>query len=74
MDHFFLKGVAFLAIVDRHSGMISVHCTEHRGAKELIRISRVHCQHSGIPRIVYTDGSSIFCAHEREAFFKKVKY
>ena len=34
MDHFFLKGVEFLAIVDRHSGMLSVHCTAHRGAKE----------------------------------------
>ena len=43
MDHFFLKGVEFLAIVDRHSGMLSVHCTAHRGTKELIRILRVHC-------------------------------
>ena len=49
-----------MAIVDRHSGMLSVHCTAHRVAKELIRILRVHCQRLGIPRIVYTDGSSIF--------------
>ena len=66
MDHFFLKGVEFLAIADRHSGMLSVHCdcTAFKGAKELIRILRVHCQRSGIPRVVYSDGSSIFCAHE----------
>ena len=71
MDHFFLKGVEFLVIGDRHSGMLSVHCTAHRGAKELFRILRVHCQHSGIPRIVYTDGSSIFCAQEKKDFFKR---
>ena len=62
MDHFFLKGVEYLAIADRHSGMISVHATAHRGAKELLKILRLHCQRSGIPRCVYTDGSSIFCA------------
>ena len=33
MDHFYLKGVEFLAIVDRHSGMLSVHCTAFKGAK-----------------------------------------
>ena len=71
MDHFFLKGVEYLAIVDRHSGMLSVHCTAFKGAKELMRILRLHCQRSGIPRVVYSDGSSIFCAHETREFFKR---
>ena len=71
MEHFFLKGVEYLAIVDRHSGMLSVHCTAFKGAKELIRILRLHCQRSGIPRVVYSDGSSIFCAHETREFFKR---
>ena len=31
----------------------------------------MHCQRSGITRIVYKDGSSIFCAHETKAFFKR---
>ena len=62
MDHFFLKGVDFLAIVDRHSGMLSVHCTAFKGSKEVIRILRLHCQRSCIPRVVYSDGSSIFCS------------
>ena len=51
--------------------MLSVHCTAFKGAKELIRILRVHCEHSGIPRVVYSDGSSIFCAHETREFFKR---
>ena len=70
IDHFFL-GVEFLAIVDRHSGMLSVHCTTFKGAKKLLRILRVYCQHNGIPRVVYIDGSSIFCAHETTEFFKR---
>ena len=48
-----------------------MHRPDHRGAKELIRILTVHCQRSGIPRIVYTDGLSIFCSHETEAFYKR---
>ena len=28
MDHFYLKGVEYLKIVDRHSGMLSVHWLE----------------------------------------------
>ena len=71
MDHFFLKGVEYLAIADRHSGMLSVHCSAHQGAKELIKILRVHCQRSGIPRIIFTDGLSIFCAQEMKDFFKR---
>ena len=69
MDHFFLKGVEFLAIVDRHSGMLSVHCTVFKGAKELIRLLRLHCHRNAIPRVVYSDGSSILCAHETKEFF-----
>ena len=61
----------YLAIADRHSGMLSVHATCHRGAKELLKILRVHCQRSGIPRCIYTDGSSIFCAQEVKEFFKR---
>ena len=71
MDHFFLKGIEFFAIGERHSGMLSVHHTAYKGAKELIRILRVHCKPSGIPRVVYSDGSSIFCAHETSKFFKR---
>ena len=57
MDHFFFKGVEYLAIADRHSGMISVHATAHKDAKELLKILRLHCQRNGIPRCVFTDGS-----------------
>ena len=32
MDHFFLKGIEYLAIVDQHSGMLSVHCTAFKGS------------------------------------------
>ena len=71
LDHFFFKGVEYLAIADRHSGMLSVHATVYRGAKELLKILRVHCQRSGIPRCVFTDGSSIFCAQEVKDFFKR---
>ena len=69
MDHFFLKGVEFLAIVDRHLGMLLVHCMAFKGAKELIRIWRLHCQQNGIPWVVYSDGVSIFSAHETKEFF-----
>ena len=71
MDHFLLRGVEYLAIADKHSGMLSVHCTKHRGANVVIRILRVHCQRQGIPRIIFTDGSSIFCAQEMKDFFKR---
>jgi hypothetical protein len=69
MDHFFLKGVEFLAIVDRHLGTLSVHCMAFKGAKEVIRILRLHCQQNGIPWVVYSDGVSIFSAHETKEFF-----
>ena len=49
-DHFFLKGNEFLALVDRHSGMMSCHNTNYKGAKEFLKILRVHCQKNGIPR------------------------
>ena len=49
MDHFFLKGIEFFAIGERHSGMLSVHHTAYKGAKELIRILRLHCNRNGIP-------------------------
>ena len=38
MDHFFLKGIYYLAIVNRHSGMLSVHATALKGSRELLRI------------------------------------
>ena len=72
MDHFFKKGVEYLAIADRHSGMLGVHVTGHQGAKELLKILRLHCRRSGKPRCIYTDGSSIFCAQEVKYFFQKV--
>jgi hypothetical protein len=71
MDHFFLRGVEYLAIADKHSGMLSVHCTKHRGANKVIKILRVHRQRQGIQRIIFTDGSSIFCAQEMKDFFKR---
>ena len=71
MDHFFLKGIEYLAIVDQHSGMLSVHCTAFKGSKELIRILRLHCQRNGIPQEVFSDGSSIFCSHETKDFFRR---
>ena len=66
MDHFFLKGIEYLAIVDRHSGMLSVHATNFKGSRELLRILRLHCQRNGIPREIFTDGSSIFMAFETQ--------
>ena len=71
MDHAYLKGIEYLAIVDRHSGMLSVHCTAFKGSKELLRILRLHCQKNGIPREVCTDGSTIFCSHETKDFFRR---
>ena len=50
--------------------MLRVHCTNHRGAKELLKILREHCQRSGIPRYIHTDGWSIFCAQEVKDFCK----
>ena len=52
----------YLAIADRHSGMLSEHATVHWGAKELLKI----------PRCVYTDGLSIFCAKEVKKKFEKI--
>ena len=71
MDHFFLRLVEYLAIADRHSGMLGVHCTKHRGANEVIKILRVYYQRQGIPRIIFTKGLSIFCAQEMKDFFKR---
>ena len=62
LDHFKKKGVEYLAIADRHSGMLSEHATVHWGAKELLKI----------PRCVYTDGLSIFCAKEVKKKFQKI--
>ena len=39
VDHFFLKGNEFLVLVDRHSGMMSCHLTNYRGARESLKIS-----------------------------------
>ena len=41
MDHFFLLRVKYFGIADRHSGMLSVHSTRHKGANEVIRIFNV---------------------------------
>ena len=71
LDHFFLKGVEYLAISDRHSGMLSVHSTMFRGSKELLKILRVHCQRQGIPRCIFTDGSSVFCSQEVRDFCER---
>ena len=51
--------------------MLSVHCTAFKGSKELIRILRLHCQKNGIPREVFSDGSSIFCSHKTKDFFRR---
>ena len=61
----------YLGIANRHSGMLSVHCTRHKGANEVIRILREHCARQGIPQIIFTGGSSIFCAQEMKDFFKR---
>jgi hypothetical protein len=74
LHHFFLKGVEYLAIVDRHSGMLSVHATVHRGAKELLKILRVHCQRSGIPRCVFTDRVLPFLYPGGKGFFQKILF
>ena len=71
MDHFHLKGIEYLAIVDRHSGMLSVDATAFMGFKDLLRILRLHCQRSGIPWEICTDGSSIFMSHETQDFFRR---
>ena len=44
VDHFFRKGNESLALVDRHSGLMSCHSTNYRGAREFLKIPRVHCQ------------------------------
>ena len=69
VNHFFLKGIEYLAITDCHSGMISVHATRHKGSKELKKNLRLHCQRNGILASIYSDGSSIFCAHEVKEIF-----
>ena len=70
MDHFFLKGLEYLAIVDRYSGILSVHGTAFKGPNELLRILRLHCQRNGIPRAICTYGSSIFLSHETQDLLK----
>ena len=47
LDHFFLKGNEFLALVDRHSGLMSCHATNYKGAKEFLTFFIVHCQRMG---------------------------
>ena len=57
--------------MDRHSGMLSVHCTAFKGSKELLRILQLHCQKNGIPREICTDGSTIFGLHKTQDFFRR---
>ena len=66
-----MKGNEFLALVDRLSGMMSCHNTNFKGAKEFLKILRVHCQKNGIPREVCSDGASVFMCHETQEFFKR---
>ena len=51
--------------------MLSVHSTNFKGSKELLRILRLHCQRNGIPREICSDGSSIFMSNETQDFFKR---
>ena len=44
MDHFFLKGMEYLGIVNGHNGMLPVHSTNFKGSRELLRILRLYCQ------------------------------
>ena len=71
LDDFFFRGIEYLAIVNCHSGILSVHSTNFKGSKELLRILRLHCQRNGIPREICSDGSSIFLSHETQDFFKR---
>ena len=61
----------YLGIADQHSGILSVHSTRHKGAHEVIMILREHCARQGIPQIIFTDGSTIFCAQEMKDFFRR---
>ena len=76
MAHFYLKGIEYLAIVDRHSGMLSVHATAFKGSKEMLRILWLHCHRNEIPRDICTDGSLIFCfcLHETQDFFSRFHF
>ena len=47
INHFFLKGIEYLAIVDNHSGMLSVHLTNFKESRELLRILREAFQKKG---------------------------
>ena len=50
---------------------MSCHSTNYRGAREFLKILRMHCQKNGIPREVCLDGSSICMSHETREFFKR---
>ena len=58
-------------MVDRHSGMLSIHHTNYSGSKGFLRILREHIQKYGIPVEVATDGASVFVSHKTQDFFKK---
>ena len=70
-DHFFLKGNEFLALVDRHSGMMSCHNTNYSGAKGFLKILREHCQRFGVPLEICTDGASVFTCQQTQDFFRR---
>ena len=50
---------------------VSMEVTPVKGSKELLRILRQHCQRNGVPRVIFSDGSSIFCSHETKDFFER---
>ena len=66
-----LKENEFLAIVDRHSGMLSIHLTNYSGSRGFLKILREHIQKWGIPLEVSTDRASIYMSQETQDFYKK---
>jgi hypothetical protein len=59
-----------MVIVDRYSGWTSIHPATTDGAKELVRILRIHSETFGTPEEVCTDGGSQFTSKLYLEFLK----
>jgi len=70
-DFYSLEGRNYLAMADRYSNWLSVLVLPKDDSQHLIQALREYSTYFGIPRLLSSDGASIFTSAETEEFCKR---
>ena len=70
-DYFSYAGKAYVIVVDRYSGWLSVHRAGCNGAKDLITILKDYFATFAIARQITSDGGPQYTSHSMKTFLKE---